>query len=461
VIDVAIVGYGPVGATAANLLGARGLEVEVFEATTSVYHLPRAAHFDAEVMRVFQGIGLANAVLSCAAPVRGMHFVTASGQKLMCFDAPDEPTANGWAAGYMFYQPDLERTLRAGVTRFPNVRVNLGTEVTAVRDGEVEAAGRVVRARYVLGCDGARSLVRRSAGIELDDAGFDQPWLVVDTFLRRDVALSPVVLQVCDPSRPSTFVPSAGAHRRWEFMVMPGERPEEMEKPARVRELLAPWVDPDAVDVVRAVVYSFHALVSSSWRTGSLVLAGDAAHQMPPFLGQGMCAGIRDVASLAWKLDLVLRGTASDALLDTYQTEREPDVRQIVRLAVQLGGLIQTTDAAVAAARDAQFAEQGPASLGGELMPASGPGVFHRSSSRKPFPQVGVRDEQLGDGFAIVASEPVAFEAPIERCVVDDGSVGATIVRPDRYVFGVAGSSDALRTMMDDLRRLVGAGARG
>ena len=357
--DVVVAGYGPVGAVAANLLGQLDLRVAVFEPTTSVYHLPRAAHFDAEIMQVFESLGLADDIRPATAQIIGMDCVTAAGDVLLHLEPPDDGPA------FMFYQPDLERALRAGVERLASVDVHLGHAVTAIdaHDTAVRVsvqdvdtgAERDVTAAYLLGCDGARSLVRASTGIALEDLEFDQPWLVVDTMLRCHVDLPTVALQICDPARPATFIPSAGRHRRWEFMLLPGEDPATMEDPATYFELLAPWVRPDDVEVVRAVVYSFHALIAERWRDGRVFLVGDAAHQMPPFLGQGMCSGIRDAQVLVPKLAEVLAGRAADALLDTYESERKPQVRSVAGLAVDLGRIIQTTDHELAAARDADF----------------------------------------------------------------------------------------------------------
>jgi 3-(3-hydroxy-phenyl)propionate hydroxylase len=450
--DVVIVGYGPVGAVLANLLGQAGLDVVVVEPALDVYHLPRAAHFDDEVMRVFQSVGLAEAVLPHTTPVLGMDFVTAEGDVLFGFSSADRPKRHGWEAGYMFHQPGLERALRAGVERFPTVDVRLGHEVVGLDAHAADAADVQVRAlargvetsvaaRYVVGCDGARSFVRRSLGIGLDDQGFDQPWLVVDAILRDDATcpLSERVLQICDPARPGTFVPMPGRHRRWELMSM-GETAEELLEPATIARLLKPWVTVGSdVDLDRAAVYSFHALVADEWRRGRVLLAGDAAHQMPPFLGQGMCSGIRDAANLAWKLRMVLDGRADEALLDTYQPEREPHVRAITELAVALGGILQTTDPEVAAARDEGFRAGGGGAapdaglppLGGDLWFGDAPSVG------RPFPQpVLGADAELGDGWSVVG--PLAEHADIGslggRAVVrPDGPT--IVVRPDRYTY--------------------------
>ncbi len=362
---IAIVGYGPVGATMANLLGARGVRTVVFERETAVYPLPRAVHVDGEVMRVFASIGLHERIMPDTAPIDGMRFLDRRGRTL--FQGYTRQQPYGFPASTMVYQPRLEDALRAGVARYPCVDVRLGHEVAAIaQDGDGvtlrvhdHAGDRAyeVRVRYALGCDGARSLARKQAGIPLRDLGFHQPWLVVDTLLKGDLPLPAVSQQVCDPARPVTFVPSAGAHRRWEFRLRAGERREELERPERVRALLAARarIDPHRVEVIRAAVYTFHALVAARWRDRRVFLLGDAAHQMPPFLGQGLCAGIRDAHNLAWKLRLVLRGVAAPALLDSYQQERAPHVRSIIRLAVWAGRVVGA-DEPLATLRDLTLA---------------------------------------------------------------------------------------------------------
>ena len=507
--DVLIAGFGPVGQVAANLLGQRGFQVAVFDTATSIYNLPRAAHFDAEVMRVFQSIGLAEAVLPACAEVKGMHFLSASGETLLGFNAPEGPTANGWAAGYLFYQPDLEKALQEGVRRFPHVDVFPGHEVTAIdnRDNGVVLSVRDIvsgsekrfEGDWLWGSDGARSLTRRTLGIGLEDFGLDQPWLVIDTLLKRDCDLPSLALQICDPERPSTFVPSRGRHRRWEFMLMPGETAEEIERPDAYWRILDKWITPDDAEVIRAVVYRFHALIAKDYRRGRAFILGDAAHQMPPFLGQGMCAGIRDAANLAWKLDGVRCGIANERLLDTYYEERAPHARTIISRAVAAGQVIQATDPKMAEARDAAFlaaekrhhniGEPGafdlrmPGLTGGIINPHASPGTMTGQLLPQPFVEIeGERrrlDDVLGGRWAILTSggsRPIATEVAAAwefaspAFVSLDGEAGtlltrwlgeglAAVVRPDLYVYGVAGSDADLERMACGLREQLGTPA--
>lgn len=513
VADVAIVGLGPVGATLAQLLVPWFDGVRVFERSTDVFPLPRAAHFDHEVMRVFADAGAADRVLPATTPVKGMHFLERrGGSTLFGFDAPEGPTRYGWPAGFMFYQPELERALRHGLDRVPGL-LHLGHDVEGVDDrgDHVELTVRdlasgdvsVHAARYVVGCDGARSTVRRAAGIAFTDLGFDEPWLVLDVeLLREDLALPDVVQQVCDPVRPATFVPMPGNRRRWEFMLLPDEDPAEMERPEVFRRLLAEWVDPDAVEVIRSAVYRFHALVASPWRRGRLLLAGDAAHQMPPFLGQGMCAGVRDAANLAWRLRWVLDGLAGERVLDSYETEREPHVRAIIDLAVSMGSIVCTLDPEAAETRNQQFRdhpELAPRGEPGELLPPLGPGVLQHDERGAVVPPAGTcfinprldglpapALDEVHRGFVILTRseapswsitwgdddgggrphlQPVAQpdasapRFPEVDAWLDEHDAAAVILRPDHYVWGVARDLDELPALVGQLADQLGAPA--
>jgi len=364
--DVAIVGLGPTGAMLANLLGAAGLSVVVLEKESGIFALPRAIHFDGEVLRILQGAGLRDAALAIARPgEQGMHFVNGAGETMLIRGGATALGPHGGANNYYFHQPQLEAVLREGLARFPNVDVRLRHEVLSVdqdadsavlqvRDLEADRTSSV-RARYVVGCDGARSPVRARMGSPMTDLGLKQPWLVFDVVLEKDVALPQHTVQHCDPARPMTYCNVVGNRRRWEIMVLPGDDREAMLRPEALWRLVAPWLRPDQARLERAAIYTFHSVIAQGWRSARLLLAGDACHQTPPFLGQGMCAGIRDAANLAWKLEAVLRRKAAPSLLDTYESERAPHVRALIELAVRLGNIIQTTDPALAAERDARF----------------------------------------------------------------------------------------------------------
>ena len=474
--DVAIVGLGPTGATLANLLGAAGLSVVVLEREAGVFPLPRAIHFDGEVLRILQGAGLREQALAIARPgEQGMHFVNGAGETMLIRGGSAALGPHGCANNYYFHQPELEAVLREGLTRFANVDVRLRSEVTGVaQDAEgatlaVREAGSgqtsTARARYVIGCDGARSPVRQHMGSAMLDLGLRQPWLVFDVVLRQPVDLPAHTVQHCDPARPMTYCNVVGDRRRWEIMVLPGDDLEALVQPASLWRLVAAWVRPEQARLERAAIYTFHSVIARGWRQGRLLLAGDACHQTPPFLGQGMCAGIRDAANLAWKLEAVLARQASDSLLDTYESERAPHVRALIELAVRLGNIIQTTDPALAAERDAKFRAGRPEIF--ELPPqVLGEGAFDAqpgSPAGRPFPQPRLQDgrlldELLGRRSAVIGRHPAlasAAPATVERwrradaMVIDQPDATlrdwldaqeaqAVILRPDRYIVGVA-----------------------
>ncbi|MGP8120057.1 MAG: bifunctional 3-(3-hydroxy-phenyl)propionate/3-hydroxycinnamic acid hydroxylase [Xanthobacteraceae bacterium] len=472
-VDVCIIGYGPVGATLANLLADCGLSVLVLEREADIYLLPRAVHFDDEVMRVFQTIGLAERILPHTHVSPGMRFVDAHGKLVLEWPRAADVGPLGWNVSYRFHQPELERILRDAAGDKASIDVRLRAEVFALdQDADGVAirfedlstgALRAARARYVVGCDGARSLVRRVIGSPLEDLGFHERWLVVDVLLNREVpALGDHSVQYCNPARAATYVRGVGNRRRWEIALLPHEDSAAMTAPAEVWRLLERFISRDDAELERAACYTFHSAIAARWRDRRLLVAGDSAHQTPPFLGQGLCAGIRDVANLAWKLARVIRHEAPDSLLDTYQSERSPHVRAYIELAVRLGGLINTR--AAEAAVPGGLARSEPARME-SIKPPLGPGLAagatDLSGQIAPQPRLadGDRlDDHVGYRFAallepnFLASLPGALRQQLKQknvAVVADAApelqqwlagnhIGGAVVRPDRYVLGSA-----------------------
>jgi len=340
--DVAVVGLGPVGAALAALLGAHGLRVVAFDRDAGPHALPRAAHLDGHALRVLAEAGAP----ATGRPLDGFDLVDRQGRLLMR-GRPEEAPPPGFPPGLLIHQPTVERGLRERLATLPSVAVRLGHAVDRVTEAGdhavVEGAGPdgpfAVRAAIVVGCDGAGSTVRDAMGAALTGSDFDQTWLVVDVLLDRDLSLPDRLRQVADPEAPATYVPFADPRRRWEFKLADGADADAARHPDAVRARLAPFVDPDAVTVERAAVYTFHDLVARPWRRGRLVLAGDAAHQMPPFLGQGLGAGLRDARALAPLLASAVQTGVLDGL-DAYEAERRPHVEATVRQAVRLGRLV-------------------------------------------------------------------------------------------------------------------------
>jgi len=330
--DVAIIGLGPVGATLANLLAMQHLRVLVVEREADIYDLPRAVQFDGECMRVFQTIGVAQEMAPDLMPVPGMRFVDSHGNVIIDWSRPTTLGPHGWYPSYRFHQPNLETSLRRRLQTFETVDVFLGHELATAELLESGVALRLKNleaeaffdtlATYVVGCDGARSTIRRTMGTKLDDLKSHDRWLVLDVLLNRDRPdLGDYAIQYCDHARPATYIRGIGQRRRWELMLSPSTDAGAISRPDSVWEMLAPWITPDEATIERSAIYTFHSVVACGWRVGRLLIAGDAAHQTPPFMGQGM-SGIRDAANLAWKLVMVCQGEAQAALLDIYEAER-------------------------------------------------------------------------------------------------------------------------------------------
>jgi 2-polyprenyl-6-methoxyphenol hydroxylase-like FAD-dependent oxidoreductase len=357
--DVAVVGYGPVGAALAILLGQQGHRVVVLERHTEPYPLPRAVHYDHEAARILQSCGVAEQCAKIVEPAEVYEFQNADGTALVRFGRRGNGLS-GWPLSSMFSQPELEAVLFARVDELPVIDVRRGWPVTdVVEDGDhivVHSDTGVARARYVVGCDGANSTVRQLTGIAMEDRAFFYDWLVVDVVFDEPRVFDPLNVQICDPARPTTVVSGGPGRRRWEFMALPGETVEGLNEESTAWRLLEPFdARPDNARLEKHAVYRFQARWVEEWRRGRVLLAGDAAHQTPPFAGQGLCAGLRDAANLAWKLDLVLRDLAPDGVLDAYGLERGPNMRAVIDLAIAMGKLICAADPDEAAARDAAF----------------------------------------------------------------------------------------------------------
>ena len=520
--DVIQIGYGPVSEALALMLGRQGRSVAVCERWSTRYPLPRAVCVDHELYRVLAANGMGEVLPSVTQKGPLYQWFNADWRELLVIDW-SAPAISGGPEVNFVHQPTLEAALDDAVRAQPSVALHLGWEVTGLDQDEGRARVRLrhgdtgevkeLTARYVVGCDGANSIVREAIGGGREDRGFEADWLVIDVLLKDGVTIEklgiPAAGQYCNPARPTTIVPAGvrqgRTFRRWEFMLLPGERVEELEREERVWELLKPWAGPDDIELVRHKVYNFRSLLAERWRDRRLLIAGDAAHVMPPFMGQGMCSGMRDAWNLAWKLGLILDGRADDRLLDTYQPERLPHVGQITDMAIYLGKIICLPDAEAAAARDAAF-------LGGTAeppppFPSMVDGLIRRNASGEVEPGAGLLsphvdvahggahgrlDEVTGGGFLVItrgfdgrtalADEALDALAVIDAkfVVLDGGGADAVrdvdgrlnaflatqdwaamIVRPDYYVYGgVAAEADVPALVDDLLADLAEAGVR-
>lgn len=453
VIDVVISGLGPTGATLAHLLGKRGLSVLVLEREPTFYGNARAVYTDDECMRVMQAAGVSTELAANMQVDTPAQWVLADGEVLGQYWRLDRPY--GWPIINFLYQPWLETTLSDLLSRYPTVKVLRGRELVSFEqdaegvslthqatssfrfsdasDARTEAAvdpdPQTLRARYLVGADGGRSLVRETLGIGMSGKNFPEPWLVVDLEMKEgEDALRhlPYFSFICDPDCPTVCCPQPGRFHRFEFMLMPGQTKEQMEDPAVVRALISRHVDPDKFEVKRKLVYTFNALVAKDWRKGRVFLAGDAAHMTPQFMGQGMSSGVRDAFNLAWKLDAVLSGCASDRLLDTYGTERFHHAKAMIDISVQMKDFVSMSNPLASLLRNllvrtvlvtpilGRYVREGrfkPAPTYEQGSYFGLPRTRRRSAEGTMIPQPKVRtfkgkrvllDEVLGEGYALI-----------------------------------------------------------
>ena len=511
-VDCVVVGAGPVGLVTGLLLAREGWQVAVVERWPSRYPMPRACTIDHEALRILQAAGVMADHGDLFEPSRGerggYQIRSAEGELLRAINW-NRAAESGWANTNGFYQPDLEDVLERMLAALPNVDIWRGWTVTELAEAEQvvlvgivrtddETSRESLRAAWVVAADGANSAVRGMLGIESVDSGFEADWLVVDYQPVVDREWDAFVTQYCDPAQPATAVRSGPGRRRFEFMRQTGMTVDELGRPETAWRLMAPWgVTPDNARVERHAVYTFRGRWAQEWRRGRVFLAGDAAHLMPPFLGQGLCAGLRDAQALAWRLSLVLRGLADPSLLDTYGTERREYVRVIIEEAVAVGRLICETDPERAAARDAAMrAEHADPSaltvepphprLGEPSVTVASGGAEGRLSVQGRVEvdgRVGLYDDLVGRSWQLIGWEL----DPAEHLAADDlrwftsigGSVsavgsdasvrdldgayrrwfqenGCTVVlaRPDFYVFGAGSAADAPR-LVTSLRSML------
>jgi 3-(3-hydroxy-phenyl)propionate hydroxylase len=482
--DVIVVGCGPCGATLAGLLGQRGVRVLVIEKSRDVFAQPRAAHIDHTGLRTIQQFGFLEAVLPAMIHNQSLDLVNHAHELLMRLPAGQKSVSNLPTSVY-FYQPELDRQLRAAISAIATVDVRLGHEWVSLSQNSdcvdvrfKDAGGNLAtaRARWLVGCDGSWSPVRESIGCKLDSLGFDERWLVLDLRLYGTHRLLPSdrAVQVCDPKRPHLTMPISENRQRFEFMLLPGDDADAIALPKSTSGLLASWLQPDTYTVERSAIYTFHGLIADGWRSGRVLIAGDAAHQMPPFLGQGMCSGLRDAANLSWKLAAVIRDGAPESILDTYEAERSPHVRQIIEAAIEFGRLVCITDPAEAAIRDERFLIDKtipesianfslPRLIDGPLVGPGGGALFVQPEIdgrrlddvvRGRFLVVSRTMRELGQsrswwedtmGAAVIVLETHPSE-DISRWMLRF-KAGVAVVRPDRYVLATGSDLDAITRM--------------
>ncbi|MCZ4551451.1 bifunctional 3-(3-hydroxy-phenyl)propionate/3-hydroxycinnamic acid hydroxylase MhpA [Gordonia rubripertincta] len=504
---VVIVGAGPVGVVCALLLARRGIASVILERHREPYALPRAVHLDDEVFRILQAIGIADEFAPQTRPMPGMRLVDGRGRVMTEFTRDTGDGRNGFPPDSMFDQPDLERILLHKAAEVDLIDVRRGCQVTEVSGGarpvvcyrDLAGTTAAVDAVAVIGCDGANSAVRAQLGITMRDFRFDERWLVVDVLTPAPLDVWSGVHQICDAHRAATFMPVTGNRYRWEFRVHGDEDLDALRAEDSLRQLLSPWLSPTALaesEIMRHASYTFRARVAHTWRNGSVFLAGDAAHQTPPFVGQGLGSGLRDAFNLTWKLADVLDGVAQDSLLDTYESERKPHATRIIVMALVVGwGLTGGQDrlasirrALVAAACHipriaSALPDASPALSRGPLVRRRG---FRSRLNGTLFPQPWVRtpdgarrlDDLLGTGYALITRGPLRDHAayrpaanglthvdvdaltcvpssnPSPSAVMRSRHTHAVLLRPDRVVMASARTSADVGELLSAYQRV-------
>ncbi|MBB4860296.1 3-(3-hydroxy-phenyl)propionate hydroxylase [Novosphingobium chloroacetimidivorans] len=500
--DVVIVGYGPTGEVLAAVLGKAGHRVAVIERWPSLFGLPRLTHIDDEGARIVQSVGDVDHALRDADPINGYTFYNGDNEVLVRIGSSSMSTC-GFVRDISIYQPDIDAEIDKTVRSCPNVTRFMGYEAVGLEQDDEGATVQIIRrdeagdgpsnlvlrGRYLVGCDGSRSFIRDAVGIGRKDYGFNESWCTIDVEKLRPLpAKFDATVQYCDPARGHMHMAIGTRRTRFELALLPGEEPEQF----LTGEFAWKWigerygVGPSDVKIIRHIVYTFEARIAENWRHGRVFLGGDAAHTMPPYLGQGACSGMRDGLNLGWKLDLVLRGEADERLLDTYEVERKPHVTTITLNAIMLGEIANEHDPVKARARDEMLRNTPPEQpqtpdlldgllaeqrtpLAGKLWPQAE--VTYRGAS-------GRFDTVIGNGFVLMSTSALGAVLGPERLrrlaaigchlvALDDpefedhdgvygayfekNGLAALLARPDFYLFGTVGELGAAAQLVDDL----------
>ena len=460
--DVAIVGFGPTGGTLANLLALQGFSILIIEKEKSFYPLPRAVHFDDEIMRVFQTIGITDKFLKHTIINKGTKFVNSKNQVVLDWPRPRSITENGWYPSYRFHQPDLERKLRRRLKDFKKVSVMQNTKVNSLKEEKNSVKICIeninnnkiseIRAKYIIGCDGARSTIRKQIKAKFQNLGFTQKWAVVDLILKKNKKELPDrTIQYSNSKRPATYCRNVGKRRRWEFAINNAESEKKVLSNSYIWNFLKPWLKPSEASLERKTIYTFQSAISKKWKKGRVFLAGDAAHLMPPFMGQGMCAGVRDASNLAWKIAYCLKNNHSEKLLNTYQSERYSNVIEYIKTTVKMGEFVNAvgTSNITGEVSSTQNGQKSMKSIKPKL--GKGLGKINDKNRGKIFPQFKLKngkslDNKFFDKPLLIISSKYKKKLPKKINYINSNTakglneymlnlkIDAFVVRPDRFI---------------------------
>ena len=457
--DVIIVGLGPTGGVLANLIAKHNLSIKILEKENQLYNLPRAVHFDDEVMRVFETIGISKKFLKQTIINKGTRFIDENNNLLLDWPRPKVITENGWYPSYRFHQPDLERNLRKKLSNFKKVSISQNSDVFNIENKKdhVEVTYKnlktekknILKSKYLIGCDGGRSFVREVIDAGMDDLGFEQKWAVIDVLLKtKNVELPDRTIQYCSSSRPATYCRNVGRRRRWEIALKDEKDEKQFLMDENLWKFLNRWVSKEDIQIERKAVYTFQSAIAKKWQKGRIFLAGDAAHLSPPFMGQGMCAGIRDASNLAWKIAFCCQTEHNIKLLKSYQSERYKNVKEYILTTMNMGKLLNEIGG-TNVSKTVKNTEDGSKTMS-TIKPGLGPGLgsLKDQNRGKIFPNMKFNKNKIIDEFYdknIILFSKKNFNQNILPNISGDkfkDLIGvlkkfnseALIVRPDRYI---------------------------
>tara|TARA_B100000287_G_scaffold160775_2_gene151654 strand:+ start:1912 stop:3372 length:1461 start_codon:yes stop_codon:yes gene_type:complete len=472
--DVVIVGLGPTGGVLANLIAKHNLSIKILEKENQLYNLPRAVHFDDEIMRVFETIGISENFLKQTIINKGTRFIDENNNLLLDWPRPKVITENGWYPSYRFHQPDLERNLRKKLSNFKKVSISQNSDVFNVENKKdhVEVTYKnvktekenILRSKYVIGCDGGRSFVRKAIDAGIDDLGFEQRWAVIDVLLKtKNIELPDRTIQYCSSSRPATYCRNVGRRRRWEIALKDEKDEKQFLREENLWKFLNRWVSKEDIKIERKAVYTFQSAIAKKWQKGRIFLAGDAAHLSPPFMGQGMCAGIRDASNLAWKIAFCCQNEHNIKLLNSYQSERYKNVKEYILTTMNMGKLLNEMGG-TNVSKTVKNAEDGSKTMS-TIKPSMGPGLgsLKDKNRGKIFPNIKFDKNKTIDEFydkkIILFSKKNYNQNNISNVSGDkfEELIGilkkfnseALIVRPDRYILSSTNENNNINDFVE------------
>ena len=474
--DVTIVGLGPAGGTLANLLAMHGFSILILDREKSFYPLPRAVHFDDEIMRVFQTIGITKEFLKHTIINKGTKFVNSKDKVILDWPRPKKITDNGWYPSYRFHQPDLEKKLRKKLKNYKKVSIEQNSEVKKIINSKNQVdiiyanisshKEYIVRSKYLVGCDGANSITRKQMKTTMDNLGFTQKWAVVDLILKKKKNNLPDrTIQYSNPKQPATYCRNVGKRRRWEFAIKKNHSDKKVLSERYIWNFLKPWLKKSEAIIERKTIYTFESAIARKWRKGRVFIAGDAAHLMPPFMGQGMCAGIRDASNLAWKIANCLRNKFNETLLNTYQSERSLNVKEYIETTMRMGEFVNAVES-IQITDNIRSDNKGIKSMQ-SIKPKLGKGLGNLNDKNrgKTFPQFKLKNNKTLDnnfskkGMIVLSSDinPKTSKyysilkaknfSNVSRYLKNIKSK-AILVRPDRFILASARSNKEVNLLL-------------